>query len=634
MKKIEPGSDATRSLDVAAANIERIGAIFPEVVTGGKVSFDALRALLGDSVDDNDGRFGLNWHGKGRARNQELLPDAGTLLPRPSDSIDWDTTKNIVIEGDNLVVLKLLQRSYTGKVKLIYIDPPYNTGKDFIYPDNFSDSIGDYLRITGQANGSDGLLTTNPEKSGRYHTDWLNMMYPRLKLSRSLLRNDGVLIVSISDAETHHLRCVLDEIYGGNNFIGCVIWNSTKSVTNTAILSVSHTYNLIYARDRDYFVKNRTHFRLAENGDGFSNPDGDPRGPWKADPFQVGGVRPNQQYPIKNPKTGKIYFPNPGNSWKNDKTMYEKLDAEGRIVFGATGEAGPQRKRYQSEATERGRVANTWWDKIDTTTNATNQMKKLMGSNMFDTPKPVSLVREFIQLGIHDKKDALVLDFFAGSGTTGQAVVEQNAQDGGERRYILVQLPEPLDKGNASQKDAAAYCEAAKIPKNLAALTRERLRRFRSRFTEELPNFAGDIGFRSFALARSNLKEWDPDPDDLDQALLDSVDNIRENRTGEDIFFEILLKRGLDLSEAVERLDIAGKPSFATADGKLLVIPCEQINDTEIETIAEDIIAWQGKSRKTDSLVILRDTAFQSDVAKGNLSEILAQRGITEVWSL
>ena len=269
----------------------------------------------------------------------------------------WDDTRHIFVEGENLEALKLLYKSYFGKVKMIYIDPPYNTGHDFVYRDDYGEPRRAYLEKTGQMDAEGNVLTSNPDTSGRYHSDWLTMMYPRIFLARQLLREDGVIFASIDDHEVHNLHLLMNEVFGEENFIGCIIWNSTKSVTNTALISVSHIYNLVYARSKGYFTQHRAHFRLPEPGDGFANPDDHPRGPWKGDPFQVGGERPNQRYPITNPSTGQVYRPNPGCSWKNKLKVFKQLLADDRIVFGVTGEAGPQRKRFLFEAQKRGRVA-------------------------------------------------------------------------------------------------------------------------------------------------------------------------------------------------------------------------------------------------------------------------------------
>ena len=637
MDKLTAADPETRSPDLAADNVAQLKALFPSAFAGDALDFDALRQLLGAAAaDESPEKYGLSWHGKGQARRIALAPSAATLRPCPQDSQHWDTTQNLFLEGDNLEILKLLQKSYAGQVKLIYIDPPYNTGKDRIYPDDYQDGIGNYLRLTGQTDDQGHKVSTNPESSGRFHTHWLNMIYPRLKVARNLLREDGILVVSISDGEVHNLRECADEIFGMDNLLGCVVWNSTKSVTNTALISVSHTYNVIYARDRDYFVRNRAHFRLPEDGKGFSNPDEDPRGPWKADPFQVGGERPNQMYPITNPKTGQIYRPNPGNSWKNELKVFEQLMTEGRIVFGASGEAGPQRKRFLNEVAERGRVAKTWWDDIDTTTNATAAVKNLMGESVFGNPKPVSLIQRFIQLGVHDPSDAIVLDFFAGSGTTGHAVMLQNAEDGGNRRYILVQLPELLDPADKDQRVAANFCDSIGKPRNLAEIAKERLRRAGRQIWDANPDFSGDTGFRAFRLDSSNIKTWDPHPADLEQALLDHVEPIKEGRSEQDILYELLLKFGYDLCAPLEQREIAGKIVYATPDGSLRVCLARSLDLAEAVALAGGLAAWQPELPIPPAAVtaIFRDSAFADDVVKVNLTEILRQRGIARVRSI
>lgn len=639
MKKLTTTDPETKSLDLISDNIERLKALFPELVTegpnGAAVNVDVLKVLVGDrTVTDADEKYGLNWHGKRRARQLALTPSTGTLRPCPEDSVDWDTTQNLMIEGDNLEVLKLLQKSYAGKVKLIYIDPPYNTGKDFVYPDDFQDSIKNYLELTGQVEGG-RKISSNTESSGRFHTDWLNMMYPRLKLAHALLRIDGLLFASISDAESHNLRNMLDELFGEENFIGNIVWNSTKSVTNTALISVSHTHTLVYARSKDYFIEHRAHFRLPEDGEGFANPDNDPRGPWKADPFQVGGERPNQLYPITNPKTGEVYRPNPGCSWKNEYAVFQRLMEDNRIVFGATGEAGPQRKRFLSEAEERGKVSKTLWDDIDTTTNATRALKDLIGDNVFDNPKPVDLITRCCQLGTHNAQDAIVLDFFAGSGTTGHAVMAQNATDGGNRRYILVQLPEPLDPKNKDQKIASDFCDKLGKRRSIAELTMERLRRAGKKIREENPMFAGDLGFRVFKLDSSNIRAWEPDRDNLKQTLLDHAEHLKEDRSEQDILYELLLKLGLDLCVPIEAKTIAGKTVHSIGGGVLLACLAKQITRDEVEPLAQGILEWHKELAPVgDATCIFRDSAFVDDVAKTNLAAILEQNGIANVRSL
>ena len=634
MKRITTEDPESRSPDLVAHNIAQLARLFPEAFTEGKVNLAVLYELLADAIDETEEKYGLNWHGKRRSRRLALTPSTGTLRPCPEESVEWDSTQNLMIEGDNLEVLKLLQKSYTNKVKLIYIDPPYNTGKHFVYRDNYKDGIKNYLQITGQLDGNGDKLCSNTDASGRFHTNWLNMMYPRLKVARNLLREDGILVVSISDAEIHNLRSVLDEIFGSDNLIGCVIWNSTKSVTNTALISVSHTYNVIYALDRDYFRQNRSHFRLSEDGDGFANPDDDPRGPWKADPFQVGGERPNQMYPIENPNTGRVYRPNSGNSWKNELTVFEQLLSDNRIVFGVNGEAGPQRKRFLSEAEERGRVSKTWWDDVDTTTNATRAAKELMGDSVFDNPKPASLIQRFVQLGTHDPSDAIVMDFFAGSGTTAQAVVQQNLVDGGQRRYVLVQLPYPLDSKNIEQKGAASYCENIGKPPNFAELTKQQLRLFRQRMADT-KSVETAPGFRVFKLDSSNIKAWEPDWANVAEALLDHLDHIKPDRSEEDIFYELLLKLGFDLCAPVEQREIAGKRVKAVAGGALVTCLSESIKGPEVDKLALGIVAWRDEMDEAENItVVFRDSAFEDDVAKANMTEILRQYDVKDVRSL
>ena len=634
MRKIEPGDPETRSLDLVAENLERMRDLFPQAFTEDGIDFDTLRQLLGDAVNEGDERYGMSWSGKRRARRLALTPSRGTLRPCPEESVDWDTTQNLMIEGDNLETLKLLQRSYYRKVKLIYIDPPYNTGKDWIYPDNYKNGVKNYLKLTGQLDGNGQNLTSNPETSGRFHTTWLNMIYPRLMLARNLLRDDGILVASISDSEMHNFRSCLDEIFGSDNMIGCVMWNSTKSVTNTALISVSHTYNLIYARDREHFVKNRHHFRLPEPGDGFSNPDNDPRGPWKADPFQVGGERPNQMYPITNPKTGAVYRPNPGSSWKNELRVFEELMADNRIVFGASGEAGPQRKRFLTEAEDRGRVAKTWWDDVDTTASATRAANDLMGESVFNNPKPTSLIRRFIQLGAHDPDSAIIMDFFAGSGTTALAALEENISDGAKRKYILVQLPEPLDPSKKEQKIAAEYCDRIGKPRNLAELTKEHLWRFKARHMGKVEP-STDLGFRVFKLDTSNIRAWEPDRENLKQSILESLKPIKPDRSEEDILYEVMLKLGKDLRAPIETRIVVEKRVVAVDGGALIACMSEEIGVDDSERVALAIAEWLETLENTDDVTaVFRDDAFINDVAKLNLAEILRQYGVKDVRSI
>ena len=569
------------SKDLVEDRLVQLKELMPEVFTESGIDFDKLRLELGDEVDEGQERYAFTWPGKMDAIRQSQTPSTATLRPcveksRGRDGEDGSfDSDNIYIEGDNLEVLKLLQSGYHGKVKMIYIDPPYNTGHDFVYKDKFGDTIENYKEQAGLAGQS------NADTSGRYHSDWCSMMYPRLRLARELLSDDGVLIVSISDAESSSLKSILDEIFGENNYCGDVLWNSTKSVTNTALISVSHTYNFIYFKDINYFIKNRSEFRLRDDGEGFSNPDNDPRGPWKADPFQVGGWRPNQQYEITNPNTGVVYKPNPGCSWKNDYTHYLELEKDGRIVFGATGEGGPQRKRFLSEAVDRGKVAKTWWDDVETTTNGTQLVKKLFdGVSVFDNPKPVGLIRRFVELA--SKTDCLVLDFFSGSCTTGHALFEANTEDSGHRRLIAVQLPELLEAGSLAQE--AGY-------KTICDIGEERIRRAGDKIKGEIeganvqlklgeePKRLPDIGFRVFELDNSGIEK-----PQTGQLVLDVV---KPDRSDMDIVFEMMLKWGLELTLPVEKEEVAGYPVYSVACGELVCCLADGLTMDALDAIAD-----------------------------------------------
>lgn len=569
------------SEDLVEDRLAQLKELMPEVFTESGIDFDKLRLELGDEVDEGQERYAFTWPGKMDAIRQSQTPSTATLRPcveksRGRDGEDGSfDSDNIYIEGDNLEVLKLLQSGYHGKVKMIYIDPPYNTGHDFVYKDKFGDTIENYKEQAGLANQS------NADTSGRYHSDWCSMMYPRLRLARELLSDDGVLIVSISDAESSNLKSILDEIFGENNYCGDVLWNSTKSVTNTALISVSHTYNFIYFKDMGYFIKNRSEFRLRDDGEGFSNPDNDPRGPWKADPFQVGGWRPNQQYEITNPNTGMVYKPNPGCSWKNDYAHYLELEKDGRIVFGATGEGGPQRKRFLSEAVDRGKVAKTWWDDVETTTNGTQLVKKLFdGVSVFDNPKPVGLIRRFVELA--SKTDCLILDFFSGSCTTGHAIFEANAEGSGHRRLIAVQLPELLEAGSLAQE--AGY-------KTICDIGEERIRRAGDKIKAEIeeanaqpklgeePKRLPDIGFRVFSLDSSGIEK--PQPGQL------VLDVVKPDRSDMDIVFEMMLKWGLELTLPVEKEEVAGYPVYSVACGELVCCLADGLTMEVLDAIAD-----------------------------------------------
>ncbi len=562
MQKIDAQSPEAHSADLKAENINKLKALFPELITEGlngvTINHDVLKQLVGDAtVTDADEKYGLNWHGKRAARQLALSPSTGTLRPCPEDSVDWDTTQNLMIEGDNLEVLKLLQKSYAGKVKLIYIDPPYNTGQDFVYPDNFQDNIKNYLELTGQADGG-AKISSNTESSGRFHTDWMNMLYPRLKLARNLLREDGLIFASIDDTEIGNLKLIMSEIFGEENFVGNAVWEKAYTANMTAqFMSNTHDHILIFAKDCDFAALGRFE-RTEEQIAKFKNTDNDPRGPWKAENLSAGKFYAAGQFTITGP-TDQEFLPPPGRYWRCNQQQYETWLADNRITFGLSGEGRPMLKKFLSDVAD-GLTPSTWWghNEFGTNKEASLELKRLFdGEACFQTPKPEKLLRKICALASTD--DEIVLDFFSGSGTTGHAVLAQNAIDGGSRRYILVQLPEPLDPENKVQKAAAAFCDKLGVPKNIAELTKERLRRAGAKLKGEKPLLNGDMGFRVLKLDTSNIHAWNTIPENLERSLLDHQEHILLGRSEADILTELLLKLGLDLCVPTEQQQIAGK---------------------------------------------------------------------------
>ena len=626
----------------ADENFKKLAEMFPNAVTETITGYDEngkaiveraidkdmlMQEISCEVVEGNEERYQFTWPDKKKSvllanapinktlrpvRDDETTPTGADSEGKPycsSGSVDFDNTENLYIEGDNLEVLKLLQETYLGKIKLIYIDPPYNTGNDsFVYDDSFSVSEDEFSEKSNQRDEQGNILfdiRTNNENNGKFHTDGLNMMYSRIKISKDLLSDDGVLVMSISDAEFHNLKKITDEIFGDTNYCGDIIWNSTKSVTNTALISVSHTYNLVYFKNINHFIENRSEFRLPDNGDGFENPDNDPRGPWKADPFQVGGWRPNQQYEITNPNTGVVYKPNEGCSWKNDYKKFQELMADNRIVFGKTGDGGPQRKRFIWEAQERGKVAKTLWDDIETTTNGTQLVKKMFdGVSVFDNPKPVGFLERVIELGAN--RDALILDFFSGSATTAHATMKVNAEDGGKRKFIMVQLPENTDEKSQARK--VGYLTIPEIGK-------ERIRRAAKMIAEEYPDSQFDSGFRVLKCDTSNMKEVYYNPAEYEPSLFSSLeDNIKEDRTSEDLLFQVMLDLGVLLSSKIEETTIAGKKVFNVEENYL--IACFDDNVTE-EVITEI-------AKQKPYYFVMRDSSMANDSVATNFEQIFA----------
>ncbi|MCK8781886.1 site-specific DNA-methyltransferase [Rhizobium sp. NTR19] len=627
MKKLELNDPETKSADVVSENISALQSLFPDAFCEGKVDFDVLKQLLGGAIDDREEKYGLNWHGKRQARQIALTPSVGTLLPCPEDSVDWERSRNLVIEGDNLEVLKLLQKSYSRKVKLIYMDPPYNTGGDFVYPDDFTDSIKSYLNLTGQI-GGDGKISTNVESSGRFHTSWLNMMYPRLRLAKSLLTDDGLIFVSIDDGELANLRLAMDDIFGEERFLATFIWKSRQNKDNRTVTGASV--------DHEYIVAYGSRIRGSRrNVQQYSNIDNDPRGDW-ASANMVGIAtadrRPNLHYDLINPTTG-INYGCPDMGWRYDRTTMARLIAEDRILWPQSAEGRPRRKAFLSELESEFTGFSTVVGEALFTRDGTADIDKLFDVRVFNFPKPVQLIRTVIEQATFD--DDIVVDLFAGSGTTAHATMLQNTLDKSARRFITVQLPEPLDPRNRDQKTAADFCAQIGKPQNIAELTKERLRRAGRKLRTESPSFDGDVGFRVFKLAQSNIRAWEPVPSDLEGTLLANAEHIVPGRTEKDILYELLLKLGLDLCVSIETREIAGKTVHAIGGGALIACLADGLTKDVVESLSAGIVAWWKElAPAVETRVVFKDSGFADDVAKTNMAAILNQNGILDVRSL
>ena len=579
-----------RTPDLASANVEKIAGLFPHCVTEAHDADGALRRMIdwdllrqelsSDLIQGAEERYRLDWPGKRQALYTGNMPINKTLRPCRSDSVDFDRSENLFIEGDNLDVLKLLQHTYMGKVKMIYIDPPYNTGKDFIYRDNYAASKAEYLHRSSQVDDAGNRLVANNESNGRFHSDWLSMMYPRLRLAQKLLRDDGVIFISIDDNEQASLKRLCDEVFGEANFITSIPWQSRLSMQNDTDLSVNHEYLLVYAKkrrlenrrlkesnatfwhDKDSFV-----FKpLPLDKSKFSNPDNDPRGLWKADPLDAPNVRPNLTYPIRNPLTGEEHFPPNGRHWRMSADKLSSALKDGRIIFGKSGRGRPQIKSFYDEKKYFGSIDNSWFagDKVGTTTAGTKEMQSLFDVATFDTPKPISLLIKILKLSFVEKSD-IILDFFSGSATTAHAVMQLNAEDGGNRKFIMVQLPEYCDSKSEAYK--AGY-------KTIADIGRERIRRAGAKILagECHEGWNKDVGFRSLLVDSSNMNNAYYSPAETKQGQLDlwAREYIKSGRSGEDLLFQVLLDWGLGLTLPIERQQICGLEVFIVADNQLV----------------------------------------------------------------
>ena len=587
-----------QSVDMAERNIEKLGQMFPNCLTetinaDGKlvraIDFDKLRQELAcEVVEGADERYQFTWPDKRAAIRLANAPINKTLRPCREESVDFDNTENLYIEGDNLEVLKLLRENYLGKVKMIYIDPPYNTGNDFVYNDDFAQGKAEFEAQSGlfddDGNRMVDPMVQNTESNGRFHTDWLNMIYPRLKVAKDLLSDDGVVFISIDDNEVKNLKNIADEIYGGNNFLAQVIWERAYSPINLMKhFSPSHDYILCYAKNIESAICHGIP-RTADANARYSNPDNDPRGDWKSSDLSVGPAVESNIYEIITPSGRAVYPPN-GYSWRLDRQSFNKYVADNRIWFGSDGNNVPSIKRFISEV-KQGITPMTIWKyaEVGHSQDATQKLQKLFdGKKLFDYPKSVPLIERCLQL--YTNKNSLVLDFFSGSATTAHAVMQLNAEDGGNRKFIMVQLPEKTDEKSEAYK--AGY-------KNICEIGKERIRRAGKKIKEEagLQGQNLDTGFRVLKLDESNMADVYYTPADTPiQATLafDAlVDNIREGRTAEDLLFQVLLECNLPLSSKIEEREIHGKKVFAVEDGYLMACFDNDINEAVITAIAKE----------------------------------------------
>lgn len=645
------------SLNVINENIETLKAIFPDAFTEDGIDFEALRRLLGDQIADGEEKYGLTWHGKKKARQIALTPSTGTLRPCPEESVDWDTTQNLFIEGDNLEVLKLLQKSYAGKVKMIYIDPPYNTGKEFIYPDRFQDNLDTYLKYTGQKTDEGFKTSSNTESSGRYHTNWLNMIYPRLKLARTMLADDGAIFISIDDHEKDNLKKICDEIFGEENFLTAIIIQSNKRGQTYKEIAKCHEYVLIYYKSEEASLgeldKADDALPFEDEHGGYDlwelrnrNPKFGRHNrpnlffPIYADPKSVGADGLANISLKKSEKFNIEIFPRNSKGedscwrWSAKKVLGDGIDCDPVRVFAKQKRDG-EWNVYEKSRKNTTKAKSIWSDNAVISEQGTVEAGRLGLSGILDFPKPIELIRRCVFLGTSEGD--IVMDFFAGSGTTAHAVMLQSAQDNAPRRCISVQLPEPtyeLKNGKkvAKQQNKTAFDKGFET---IAEICKERIRRSAAKVAEEYPKFKGDLGFKVFKLDSSNIRAWMPDVSDLEKSLLDHAEHLVEGRSEQDVLYELLLKRGVDLTVPIEEKMIAGKTVYSIGFGVLFACLDEKIAKDEIEPMAEGIAVWHKELEPaSDTQVVFRDSAFADDIAKTNMTAILEQNGIAHVRSL
>lgn len=619
-----------KSKDLSQEHIAEIRKLFPNAVTeveeNGKliltVDFDILKQELSSSLTDaKEERYQMTWPGK---RSSIVLSNEQTtkvLRPNIDGSIDFDKTKNLFIEGDNLDVLKVLRETYLGKVKMVYIDPPYNTGNDFVYDDDYSEDMVDFLKESGQNDDVGNRLVTNSDANGRFHSDWLSMIYPRLRLARDLLSQDGAIFISIDDHEIGNLLKICDEVFGNQNRVACIPWQSRLSIQNDTDFSINHEYIVFYAKNRrqvnrrlkesnarEWFRKDSFVCRpLPLDESKFSNPDNDPRGPWKADPMDAPNVRTNLTYVIKNPYTGQEYFPPTGRHWRTEKSTFEKWLSEGRIIFGKNNQNGPQVKSFYNEKNDFGSIDTSWFDgaKVGTATGATKELQRLFGDAPFDTPKPTSMLKKIINLAYVEDND-IVLDFFAGSCTTADAVMQLNASDQMNRHFIMVQIPEPCPKESQASKDG--YNTICDIGKERIKRAGQELLKANGLLADGL-----DVGFRDLIIDSSNMKDIYYSAGGIRQGSLDDyTSNIKDDRKPLDLVFQVMLDLGVSLSSSIEEKRIQDKDVFFVGGNNLVACFDSGVGDDVLEELAKSKPLY----------ACFRDSTFGGDSSSVNCEQI------------
>ena len=595
------------SMDIEAENKARLQAVFPECFTEGKLDIDKLLSLCGEYITDDFEKYEFKWKGKSECLRLAQRRSTATLRPCPSESVHFDTTQNLYIEGDNLEVLKLLQKSYFRKVKMIYIDPPYNTGNDFVYEDDFAEGTDSYMGRSGQYDEQGNQLVQNTDSNGRFHTDWLNMIYPRMRVAKDLLTDDGVIFISIDDNEDENLRKCCDEVFGEQNFVAQLIWERAYAPKNDArFISNSHDYVLMYARDINNFTIGRLP-RTEEANARYQNPDNDPRGVWKPSDLSVKTYNAACDYPITAP-SGRVIEPPAGRCWSLSKNAFLERLHDNRIYFGADGNSVPCMKRFLTELKYDGMAPTSimFYKDVGHSQEGAKEVTTLMDAGVFDGPKPVRLLIRLLTLAnLND--DSIVLDFFSGSATTAHALMQFNAEKGKHCKFITVQVPEETDKSGTAYK--AGY-------RNICEIGKERIRRAAKKIREDTglalsKDFDG--GFRCLRLDSSNMQDVYYTPDATRQDLLSfTTDNIKPDRTPEDLLFQVMLDLGVLPSSTIAETEIGGKKVFDVADGFLLACFDKGVTTETVTAIA----------KKQPYYAVFRDASMADDSTATNFDQI------------